>query len=185
MEPYIGEIRLFGGNYVPQNKGNGTWQACDGSLMSVNDWQGLFHIIGTTYGGDGISTFAVPDLRGRIPIGCGQGPGLSLYTLAQQGGAESVAITSSTLPAHQHTLQATTNSADTTDPSNALLAATLGSQQSGLLAYLPPSEVTKAAPLDASTIDMTGGGEAHSNIMPSQGMTYIICLQGLYPEPNQ
>jgi microcystin-dependent protein len=176
-EAYLGEIRLFAGNYAPQD-----WALCNGALLNVQNNQALFSVIGKTYGGDGVTNFALPDLRGRIPVGVGQGARLSNnYALGQQGGVENVTLTVAQIPSHQHSLQATTSPATTTDPTGAMLAQT----PAEFCAYVTQTSTTVDGPLDPSVIDDAGGGQAHTNIMPSAGITYIICVVGSYPEPPQ
>jgi microcystin-dependent protein len=113
--PFIGEIRMFGGNFAPRQ-----WALCDGQLLSIAQYQALFSLLGTTYGGNGVSTFALPNLQGRLALGYGQGPGLSNYALGQTGGSETVTLTTSTMPGHNHSLLATTNAGDQTDPTGHL-----------------------------------------------------------------
>lgn len=123
-EPFIGEIRMFGGTYAPRN-----WAFCNGQMLPISDNQALFAIIGVTYGGDGRNTFALPDLRGRVPMHYGDDPGLTPYTMGQQGGLEKVTLTLNELPSQSHAgnIKASSGSATTADPANAVLANTGGS----------------------------------------------------------
>src|SRR5437868_2724707 len=123
--PYLGNVILFGGNFAPVG-----WAFCDGSLISISQNDALYSLLGTTYGGDGVNTFGLPDLRGRIPVHQGQGSGLSNYVMGQQGGTEAVSLTSAMLPLHSHPVLSNSAAATTTDPTNNFLAA-----QTSLLEY--------------------------------------------------
>jgi microcystin-dependent protein len=174
-QPYIGEIRMFAGNFAPAG-----WMFCDGSVLAITDNETLFNLIGTTYGGDGQQTFALPDLRGRFPIHMGQGAGLQNYILAQSGGVEDVTIATSTLPNHTHPAQCSsggqTQSADPTGgvsaPSDATQYAT--SAAGGFMA-------AAGSPI-LSTI--TGGSQPHDNMTPFLVVDYIISLFGIFPSPT-
>ncbi|MCA9638552.1 MAG: phage tail protein [Myxococcales bacterium] len=162
MEPFLGQIMMFAGNFAPRG-----WALCDGQLLPISQNQALFSILGTTYGGDGRTTFALPDLRGRAPIHAGHGPGLSDYRLGQKGGAESVTLTVNQMPSHNHTLAMNGEGAAT--------------KQAG---YLAASEIygetaDKSAP--ANTISNAGGNQPVSNIQPYVVVNYIIALQGIFP----
>jgi microcystin-dependent protein len=169
-QAYIGEIKLFAGSFAP----NG-WVKCEGQLLSISANQALFSILGTTYGGNGITTFAVPDLRGRAPIHTGQGTGLSNIVLGEAGGAENVTLSVAQLPAHNHTLQATTALGNTSDPSNAVPANT---------SVLDKEYSTSAAntTMETSTIGSTGNGQAVPTRAPYLGVTYIIATSGVFPQ---
>lgn len=170
-DSYIGEIRIFAGNFAPQG-----WAFCDGSLQSIADNTTLFTLIGTTYGGDGQNTFGLPDLRGRVPLHQGSGPGLSPYVIGQSGGSESVTLQTSQLPLHNHILSGNSANANTTDPTNNFLAA-----QPGLLEYSPgpPGGV-----LNSASTGSAGGSQPHENRMPILGVNYIISLFGIFPSRN-
>jgi len=116
MDNYLGEVRIFAGNYAPEG-----WQFCNGQSLSVSEYQALYSLIGTTYGGDGVNTFALPDLRGRVPVGVGSGPGLTPRVLGQSGGSEEVALVESQIPAHGHNLTVNTSEASTATPSQNML----------------------------------------------------------------
>ena len=174
MEAFIGTIILFAGNYAP----NG-WAFCDGQLLNVNQQEALFAVIGSTYGGDGKTTFALPDLRGRLPMGMGQGPGLTSRPMGEQAGVESVALLLSQVPAHSHPLNASSQSADLNDPTGAVLAQTVDA----LLAAGPPL-YTKNSPnatMAATSIAPAGGSQPHENMPPYLSLNYVICLDGIYP----
>jgi microcystin-dependent protein len=169
--PYVGEIRLFAFARIPVG-----WFACDGSLISIAQYEVLYNLLGTVYGGDGISTFGVPDLRGRLPVHQGTGSGLSPYALGMLLGSETVQLTSLQMAAHIHFLQATTAAATTDTPDNTMVTGSGGPP-----AYV--TDLTGATPVlfaQASTTPTQGGGP-HDNMMPSLAMSYCIASEGIYP----
>lgn len=171
MENFIGEIRLFAGPYVPDG-----WHACDGSTLAIRDYDALYSLIGAVYGGDGITNFALPDLRGRVPVGLGWGPGLQTnYALGQKVGAETVALQAAHQPAHTHTVAASTATADDTT-AGGYFAVPAGVAK----AYAP---LGSAQPVSLSQQAMTvdGGSAPHQNMQPFLVVTYIIALNGTYP----
>lgn len=170
--PFVGEIRMFGFSRTP----NG-WQACDGSLLPISEYEVLFALIGTTYGGDGQTTFAVPDLRGRLPIHQGTGPGLSNYVIGQVGGSENVTLIQGQMPAHSHTLVATTAAATSLTPGPTLLPATV----SGDHFYV--NSITGNTPLamSAQMLTPSGGTQPHENCMPTMTVQYCIAWEGIFP----
>lgn len=178
--PYTGEIRAFAGAYTPAG-----WQACDGSLLQITDYEDLFELLGTTYGGDGQTTFAVPDFRGRVAVQTGQLAGGASYALGAKGGAETVAITMDTMSAHTHLLKVDTVAGTSSTGSGNFLAAVQDSANPGssVLAYLPycGPTVTTAVPLRDGTISYTGRGDEHENRQPYIGITYIIATTGDFP----
>ena len=167
-EPYVGEIRMFAGSYAPRG-----WAMCDGQLLQVSQNDALFSLLGTIYGGDGRTTFALPDLRGRLPIHAGQGPGLSNRRLGSRAGAESVTLNVNELPSHSHPMKADENLASSPNPAGNVLA-----QTTTLDLYL---ETTPDTPLANSSITSTGGGRSHTNLMPFLCVSFIIALFGIYP----
>jgi microcystin-dependent protein len=174
--PYVGEIRIFAGNFAPAG-----WMLCQGQLLPISENDTLFNLIGTTYGGDGQSTFALPNLSSRIPIHMGQGAGLANYTLAQNGGVEAVTLTVQQIPAHAHPAIADGNTATSGVPTNNYPAATATST-----VYTVPNAVgNPAAPvfrnLNAATLPSQGGSQPHNNIQPIVAMNYIISLFGIFP----
>jgi microcystin-dependent protein len=190
MEPMIGEIRMFGGNFAPRS-----WAFCEGQLLAISQNQALFSILGTTYGGDGRTTFALPDLRGRTAISPGTGPGLSTYRLGQRGGVETVTLNTTQIPAHNHIAQATiagnVNVASNTETANSGEAAgnVLGEAGANIYNNSPaePSEVLGGVShnLSASVqVGMNGGGQSHENRSPYLAVYYIIALQGIFPSRN-
>jgi microcystin-dependent protein len=170
-QPYVGEIRLFGGNFPPAG-----WALCDGSLLPIAENETLFQLIGTTYGGDGQSTFALPDLRGRIPIHVGAGPGLTSRVLGEIDGQEAVTLTPAELPAHAHAWQATGASADpAAGPVGALLADASAPIYAAAGADLA---------LDLQSVGAAGASQAHENMAPFLCVTFIIALYGIFPSPT-
>jgi microcystin-dependent protein len=173
--PFVGEIRMFGFGRTPTG-----WQACDGSLLAISQYDVLFALIGTIYGGDGQNTFAVPDLRGRLPIHQGQGPGLSTYTIGEVSGTETVTVLPNQMPAHTHSLQATTAAATATTPGNALLPGAV----SGDTFYVNTITGNTAAPMLPQMLGNAGGTQPHENCMPTLTVQYCIALEGIFPQQN-
>jgi microcystin-dependent protein len=165
-EPYLGEIRLFAGNFAPVG-----WSFCNGSILSIATYDALYSIIGTTYGGDGQSTFALPDLRSRVPVH--QGPG---FSLGQNGGQESVSLTTAQIPAHTHNFQATTTQGTQASPTGSLPAS-----NTAVKIYSIEAPNTTLAP---NAVAFTGGSQPHSNIQPFLTLNFIIALFGVYPTQN-
>lgn len=173
---FVGEIRLFAGKYPPAN-----WHLCDGTLLSINAYQALYAIIGTTYGGDGVNTFGVPDLRGRVPIGQGQGTGLTNRVLAQSGGAETVALSVANMGPHAHTPKTAGAAATSPTPGSTVTYANTASPTTQYLkSGLGTAGGTPVNPI-ASTISTDGPGQPHANIMPTAVLTYMIALNGTFP----
>ncbi len=168
-ESYVGEIRMFGGNYAPQG-----WAFCDGSLLSIADNDVLFGIIGTTYGGDGQTTFALPDLRGRVPIHQGGGPGLSNRVIGEAGGAEAVTVIPAQLPAHTHVPMANSANGNADSPANAFWSASGTTTQ-----FVPGAQANN--PMKAGSVGATGGNQPHDNMLPFTTISFIISLYGIYP----
>jgi microcystin-dependent protein len=167
-QPYVGEIRLFAGTYAPAG-----WYACDGSLLSIGENETLFQLIGTTYGGDGQSTFAVPDLRGRVPT---HASGSS--QVGQSGGAEQVTLTTSQMPAHGHALFGSTANAALTSPAGAVPAT---QAEVTALAYGTDAPLTTMSP---QLIQSEGGSQPHDNMQPYACLTFIISAFGIFPSPT-
>jgi len=167
-EPFIGEIRMFAGNFAPRG-----WAFCDGQLLSISQNEALFSLLGTIYGGDGRTTFGLPELRGRIPIHMGSGPGLPPRSLGSKSGAETVTVTVSQLPAHTHPLQASQNTATERHPEGKVFA-----QTPGVETY---SHTGPVASMGASAVGNTGGSQWHTNLMPFLCINFIIALVGIYP----
>lgn len=163
-EPFIGEIRMFAGNFAPRG-----WALCDGQLMAISQNDALFSLFGTIYGGDGRTTFALPDLRGRAPMHLGSGPGLTPYTIGARGGAESVTLSSNQLPVHTHGVQASAFPATSRDGADQVLA------QGDTNLYGPTADGDIAGPV------AVGGSQSHTNLMPYQCLNFIVALVGIYP----
>ena len=163
-QPYVGEIRIFAGNFAPAG-----WMFCEGQLLPISEYETLFNLIGTTYGGDGQSTFALPDLRGRIPLHYGNG-----FVLAETGGVETVTLTISQIPAHSHPLLATAANGTSPNPQNNLLAQTIAT----ITGYTVEPANINCSPLD---IGSTGGSQPHDNFQPYLCVDFIISLFGIFP----
>lgn len=170
-QPYVGEIRLFAGNFAPAG-----WAICDGTLQIISENETLFQLIGTTYGGDGQSTFGLPDLRGRIPIHQGAGPGLSARTLADSGGSETVTLLPAQIPAHAHAVLASTNTGTSSSPEANVL-----SQSPSVTMYRVGAATQSLAP---AAVVSVGGSQPHENRQPYLGLSYIISLFGIFPTPS-
>lgn len=167
-EPFVGEIRMFAGNFAPRG-----WAFCDGQLLAVSQNDALFSLLGTIYGGDGRTTFGLPDCRGRVPIHAGTGPGLSPRRLGAKGGAESVTLTVNQLPSHRHALTATVAPGQETAPSGSLLA------QSSIDAYTTDTAIM--VNMNSQSMTNVGGSRSHTNLMPFLCINFIIALFGIYP----
>jgi microcystin-dependent protein len=169
MDPFVAEIRIFPFNFAPKG-----WAWCDGQLLPLSQNTALFSLLGTTYGGDGKSNFALPDLQGRAPMHPGQGPGLSLHDLGETGGSETVTLLESEIPAHAHALTASQADGNTGSPAGQLVASGIGinmyAQASGSTTQLNPSAVAPA-----------GGDMPHNNLQPYLTCFFCIALQGVYP----
>lgn len=170
MEPFIGEIRMFSGNFAPRG-----WALCDGQTLDITSYQALFSLISTYYGGDGRTTFKLPDLRGRVPIHQGQGQGLSQYPLGNAGGYETVSLTDNEIPEHSHSVMYSQDPADSADPESNLLS-------TGDHNHYSPGN--PGSSMNSQMISATGGGHAHSNMQPYLTINYIIALEGIYPPRN-
>lgn len=166
MEVFLGTIMLFGFNFTPRG-----WAICQGQLLSIAQNSALFSLLGTQYGGDGRTTFALPDLRGRVPLGFGQGPGLSDYPIGQLGGTEQVTLTSGQMPPHSHGVNAAA-SATSKAPMNNLPAVSTGGS-----AYGP----TAAGTMAAGMVQSAGNGQPHANMQPYLVANWCIALEGIFP----
>lgn len=165
-QPYVGEIRMFAGNFPPAG-----WMFCDGQLLPISENETLFNLIGTTYGGDGQSTFALPDLRGRLPIHQGNG-----FNLAETGGAEEITLTVNQIPAHSHPMLASTNQASTLNALNNVIATPATAT--------PFFAATPNVPLAPQSISSVGGSQPHTNFQPYLCVDFIISLFGIFPSPT-
>jgi microcystin-dependent protein len=173
MEPFIGQIIMFAGTYAPRG-----WALCNGQLLPIASYQALFSLLGTNYGGDGRTTFGLPDLRGRYAMHAGQGPGLSSRVLGQSGGAESTMLNASNVAAHTHpaTLHASGNAADTANPTGSNLGLAEAYSQQAASVDLASDAVT--------TENNSGGSAAFNNMPPYQTINFCIALEGIYPPRN-
>jgi microcystin-dependent protein len=169
-EPFVGEIRMFGGNFAPAG-----WAFCDGQLLPITENETLFNLIGTTYGGDGQETFALPDLQGRIPVHAGTGSDGITYQIGEKAGIEAVTLTTNTIPAHSHVPVASTDPGNLPNPSNAIFAAGGGGEQ---MYSTPPAA---AGALAANSILPTGGSQPHENMAPYLCVNFILSLFGVFP----
>ena len=169
-QPYVGEIRMFAGNFAPAG-----WMFCEGQQLPISENETLFQLIGTTYGGDGESTFALPDLRGRIPVHQGNGPSGVTYIQGESGGVESVTLTVLQTPSHNHSLLAANVPASESTPGNNLTATATKRF------YASPTAPTQMA---ADMMSPTGGNQPHENLQPFLCINYIISLFGLFPNPT-
>ena len=174
--PYIGEIRMFG--FGTRGAPTG-WQACDGSLLPISEYDALFALIGTTYGGDGQTTFAVPDLRGRLPIHQGTGPGLSNYVLGQRAGTQTVTLLPTQMPAHSHTMVATTGASTALTPGTTLLPGAVA----GDTFYVNTITGNNAAAMSPQMVGQAGGSQPHENCMPTLTVQFCIATFGIFPSP--
>lgn len=166
-QPYVGEIRMFAGNFAPAG-----WMFCEGQLLPISEYETLFQLIGTTYGGDGESTFALPDLRGRIPIHQGNS-----FILAETGGAEEITLTVNQIPAHSHPFLASTSVAQDPSPLNK----TVGQVAGGGLIYIQDAIDSNMSPQAISSV---GGSQPHTNFQPYLCVDFIISLFGIFPSPT-
>jgi len=179
-QPYVGQILIFGGNFAPAG-----WMLCAGQSLPISEYETLFNLIGTTYGGDGQTTFNLPDLQGRAPLHMGQGSGLSSYIIGQSGGVETVTLSTQQLPAHNHAVQAAGVGDSDTPGLTTLLANEGGADASKVPIYAPfdatPANMTTLLP---ASIVASGGSQPHENRQPSLVLNYIISLFGVYPSPT-
>ncbi|GAA3989017.1 phage tail protein [Mucilaginibacter dorajii] len=174
MDPYIAEIRMFAGTYAPQG-----WATCDGQIMSIAQNNALFALIGTTYGGDGVQTFALPDLRSRAPIHAGQGRGLSSYVQGQTGGSESVNLSQQQLPAHSHLVNGVSTAANQSTPGGFFPA--LSNDPAAGTLINSYSDAKPDQQMNATTISLTGGNQPVATLSPVLAVTFIIALNGIWP----
>ena len=171
QEPYLGEIRLFAGNFAPRG-----WAFCHGQLLAISQNDALFSILGTIYGGDGRTTFALPDLRGRVPLQHGQGPGLTNFPIGAKGGTQTNTLIVGQLPSHNHEVKIGVNTSlgDQSDPTGVLASHSGGFAEN----------FSGFKSLEGTSILAQGGNQPVNNIQPYISLNYIICLQGVYPSRN-
>jgi microcystin-dependent protein len=171
MDPFVAEIRIFPFNFAPTG-----WAFCDGQILPISQNTALFSLLGTTYGGDGVSNFALPDLQGNAPMHPGQGPGLSLHDLGETGGSETVTLLQSEMPAHAHTMSATVQPGE--DPAPGPAEALGRSVGASLYQTNVSSNLTALAP---TALAVAGGSLPHNNMQPYLTLNFCIALQGVYP----
>ncbi len=177
MEGTIGEIRMFAGNFAPR-----TWAFCQGQLLPIAQNSALFSILGTTYGGDGRTTFALPDFRSRVAVGTGTGPGLSSYDLGEQAGSETNTLLQTNLPPHTHSLNVNNTNANIATPVSGSSIAVTGTQDArSFTPALSFNSTTPNVPLNPLSVGATGGNLPVNNVQPYLGINYIICLYGIFP----
>ena len=181
MDEYMGIVKIFGGNFAPQG-----WMFCDGSLLAISQYDALFTILGTTYGGDGVNTFALPDLRSRIPLGGGQGPvpGTQTIGLGEMQGEEMHTLTQAEMPQHNHAaLLSSSNSTQGAATADSVMS-TQGDDTGVFVGSLGFNNVAPTIALNQTTISVVGGNQPHENRQPYLAVNYVICVDGLYP-PHQ
>jgi microcystin-dependent protein len=171
-QPYVGEIRMFGGNFAPAG-----WMLCDGQLLPISENETLFQLIGTTYGGDGQETFALPNLQSRVPIHMGTAKGGTTYQLAEMAGTESVTLSVNQMPTHTHSLIASTQTGTDKSPKGRITDQTSG----GVQIYI---EEAPDQPMAANAIAPEGGSQPHENCQPFLCINFIISLFGIFPSPT-
>jgi microcystin-dependent protein len=179
-DAFLGQIEIFPYSFAPLN-----WIECLGQLLPISRYTALFSLLGTQFGGDGRSTFGLPDLQGRVAVGQGVAPGGNTYSMGQQGGAEQVTVTVSSMPSHSHSLYATKTVGTTNAPAGTLLAKVThgsGRDPSQGNIYAPPTAGVPLIPLSPGSLALAGGNQPHNNIQPSLGLRYCICLVGVFPQ---
>jgi microcystin-dependent protein len=172
-DPFVAEIRIFGFNFAPKG-----WAFCAGQLLPISQNTALFSLLGTTYGGDGKSTFALPDMQGNAPMHPGQGPGLSLHDLGETGGSETVSLLESEIPSHSHTVRASNQQGDVQQPTSTTSLA----RPNGAVPYVPGSNPTPpVVAMSDQSLTPAGGDQPHNNLMPYLTLNFCIALQGVFP----
>ncbi len=171
MDPFIGEIRMFAGNYAPSN-----WAFCDGSLLAIRQATALFSLLGTAFGGNGTTTFGLPNLQGRAAMGWGNGPGLTPRNIGETGGAATVTLNSTQNGQHNHAVNCSETTATTSVPTGNIVGGTFTT-----FSIFVPTPDTNTVNMNAQSIGFAGGGQPHNNLQPFLAMSYIIALQGVFP----
>lgn len=175
-QPYLGEIRMFAGNFAPKNNAY-----CAGQIMSIQQNSALFSLLGTVYGGDGTTNFGLPDLRGRLPVCMGQGKGLSNYNIGQKSGAESVTLIDAQLPMHNHMMMVSNSNATQSSPVGNMPSA-FEAPFTGL--WVSPDVANGPFQMNAASLGRAGGNQSHENRMPALTISFIISLTGIFPSRN-
>lgn len=178
-QPFVGQMIRVGFNFAPAG-----WMKCQGQLVPISQYETLFNLIGTTYGGDGQNTFALPDLQGRVTVGMGQGPGLSNYVLGQKAGTETVTLITQQLPSHQHFVNVITSAGTGSAPSPQGLLANEGPGPVSLVYTYAPYDAANQTPLNSRSIGPNPGNQPHENRQPALAITWCISLFGIYPSQN-
>lgn len=179
MDAFLGEIKIWSVPRCPDG-----WRFCDGSMLAIKDYEALFSILGVRYGGDGKTNFGLPDLRGRVPVHQGTGPGTNgaltpvNHVIGQFGGAVAVTLTQAQMPVHEHQVFGSGNAATTNTPGSTVV---LGSTPANVSPYMKESAVGKDFTFNPSTLGTAGNSMGHNNLMPGRTLNYIICVQGIYP----
>ena len=173
-DPFIGEIRMFAGNFPPRN-----WALCNGGILTIASNTALYSLLGDAFGGDGRTTFGLPDFRGRVPVHQGTGAGISPHFMGQRYGVETVTLTINEMPTHGHGFRASSDDASVGAPTGAVLAA----QSDGDLPYTT-ADLTNYQQMNSKTLEAQGGSGAHENMMPFLCVSFIICMAGTYPSRN-
>ena len=177
---FLGQINMFGGNFAPRG-----WAFCNGQQMPIAQNDALYSLIGTTYGGDGVTTFALPNLQSRLPVHFGTGPGLSNYQLGQAAGTPNVTLSMAQMPTHNHMIEATTAAATSLRIGQNLLTGTVTGDSNALFYWAPQSgQLPTPTPMAPGACSIAGGNMPHENLMPSLCITVIIALQGIFPSRN-
>ena len=170
--PFMGEVRVFAGTFAPRD-----WAFCNGQSLAISQYDALYALLGTTYGGDGVNTFNAPDARGRVPVGQGTGPGLTARVQGQTYGTETVTLLTTQIPAHTHQALVSNTAANLNTPSGQLIGQGLH--------YLASTETAnRVAQMLPNTGGTAGGSQPHENMMPFLAMSFILCLQGIFPSRN-
>lgn len=177
-QPYLGEIRMFGGNFAPVG-----WVMCDGQLMSIAENDALYVLLGTTYGGDGVNTFGIPDLRGRVATHQGSKNGQT-YVMGQMTGVETVTLTSGQLPAHTHPFFAASTAGAVSTPTTATMISDQGPAGTGIFGYAPYNAANEQVALTAASTTPAGGNQPHENMQPYLGINFILAIAGVFPSQN-
>ena len=178
-QPFVGQVIRLGFNFAPAG-----WMKCEGQLLPIAQYEVLFNLIGTIYGGDGQNTFGLPDLRGRVPLSMGQGPGLSNYAIGQVSGNETVTLTTAQMPQHQHFVNVINSPASGNTPSTQGLLANEGPGGVTAVYTYAPYDAANQTPLNSRSIGLNPGGQPHENRQPLLAITWCISLFGIYPSPN-
>jgi microcystin-dependent protein len=178
-QPFVGQMIRVGFNFPPAG-----WMRCQGQLVPIDQYETLFNLIGTTYGGDGQTNFALPDLQGRVALSMGQGPGLSNYVIGQKAGTESVTLTTQQMPSHQHFVNVITSAGNSSTPSTQVLLANQGPSPVSLVYTYAPYDQANQTALNSRSIGFNPGGQPHENRQPSLVITWCISMFGVYPSQN-